>query len=222
MDINGDNKLDIVSGGAEGLVYTANATEDGQFTKPEPLKDKAGKHIGLGEYFDAKLDKWQKHTSFQHIDVALHPVAVDWDNDGDLDLLLSGHSGLVAIRLNEGTAQKAEYAEKNTYITIGDSTLSLGKGTNARYVDWDGDGLNDLVCGVSQIGVVWFKNKGSKSQPSFEEPRALVSVSKENADDPYGNITAEVTDLNGDGKKDLLVGAVSSGKKDKVWLYYQK
>jgi len=222
VDINGDKKLDIISGGAEGFVYSMTALENGQYTKPERMIDKSGKFIHLGDFFNEKKDEWDKDATFKHRDVCLHPVAVDWDNDGDLDLLLSGHGGLLAVRINEGDAQKAVYSDKNTYIMIFGAPFSTGKGTNARFVDWDGDGLKDLVCGVHQLGVVWLKNKGTKRKPTFELPKSLVSVDKGNPNDPYLNITTEVTDLNGDGKQDLIVGALTSGKKAKIWVHYRK
>ena len=113
-------------------------------------------------------------------------------------------------------------AEKNSYIMINGNAFSTGKGTNARFTDLDGDGLKDLVCGVHQEGVIWLKNKGTESQPSFGDPTTLIFVSKEDTTKPFSNITVEVVDLNGDHKKDLLVGAITSGKKEKIWLYYRK
>ena len=222
MDTNKDNKLDIIAGGAEGFVYSMTAQNNGQYTWPKRLKDKSGKNIHLGDFYNDKIDGWDKDLAHKNRDVCLHPVAVDWDNDGDLDLLLSGHSGLIAVRINEGTPTKASYAVQNTYIMIEGKAYASGKGTNARFVDWDGDGLKDLVCGVAQAGVIWLKNNGSKEFPSFEKPKAIVTVSQNNIAGPYANITVEVVDLNGDGKKDLLLGAITKGKKEKTWLYYRQ
>ena len=157
LDTNKDNKLDIIAGGAEGFVYSMTALENGQFTFPQRLKDKNGKEIHLGTFYNEKIKKFDQNLSHKNQDACLHPVAVDWDNDGDLDLLLSGHGGLIAVRLNEGTPDKANYASKNTYIMIDDKAFSTGKGTNARFVDWDGDGYKDLVCGVHKEGVIWLK-----------------------------------------------------------------
>ena len=168
------------------------ALGNGQYTQPQRLKDKAGKYIHLGDFFNAKIDKWDKDATFKNRDVNLHPIAVDWDNDGDLDILQSGHSGFIAVRINEGTANKAIYANKNTHISIFGNAFTTGKGTNARFVDWDGDGLKDLVCGVHQTGVVWLKNKGSKEKPFFALPKSIITVSKNNSNDPFLNITAHI------------------------------
>ena len=87
MDTNGDSRLDIISGGAEGFVYSMKALEDGQYSAPERLKDKSGELIHLGDFYNDKSKKWDKNDSFKLRDVCLHPLAVDWDNDGDLESL---------------------------------------------------------------------------------------------------------------------------------------
>ncbi|MCH2207782.1 MAG: hypothetical protein MK132_18155 [Lentisphaerales bacterium] len=90
-------KFDIIAGAAEGFVHTMSALENGNFTRSQRLKDRSGKEIRLGNFYNVKIDGWDKDPSHMDRDGCLYPTAVDWDNDGDL--LLAGHSSLVAVRI---------------------------------------------------------------------------------------------------------------------------
>jgi len=67
---------------------------------------------------------------------------VDWDNDGDLDLLANSTN----TELYQNIGQKGEFV----FHHIGDlSTIVLGgHSTSPTTVDWNGDGIRDLLIGA--------------------------------------------------------------------------
>ncbi|MFD2117952.1 FG-GAP repeat domain-containing protein [Paenibacillus yanchengensis] len=67
-------------------------------------------------------------------------------------------------------------------------------------VDWDGDGLLDLVAGEAEGKVLLLKQKQSDAFNLFEQPVEIKNVKTTD----YAAPTA--ADLNGDGKWDLIVG----------------
>jgi hypothetical protein len=102
----------------------------------------------------------------------------------------------------------------------------------AYYVDADGDGLSDLLAttnntiGVKNTNNVWmYKNTGTEASPVFNYQGNNSFFMFNNTLD-YGSRTVPVViDLNGDGKKDLLVATsgdydLTQNSKDKL-IYYQ-
>jgi hypothetical protein len=140
-------------------------------------------------------------------------LAYDWDDDGDADLLL-GHTPLWLV-LNEGTAQEPSF-DGGRLIEC-DGKPILGGLASHQMVDWDGDGLDDLLAG--NVGsIVWYRNVGQRGNPKFESPRMLVpritsSPGQERPAGRPGSLHAfYVADFNADGRRDLLVGDRGYGK----------
>ena len=79
MDLDGDG-LDVISGSWPGELYFFRRESDGKFAAGEKLKDPSGTPISFGS--------------------ASTVFAVDWDSDGDLDLLLGNiNGGVGALKL---------------------------------------------------------------------------------------------------------------------------
>jgi len=143
---------------------------------------------------------------------------VDWDGDGDLDLLGGGFGGELFVFLNEGTRTTPRYVQTPAMIKLSDGTPARVPGDHGAVVatDWDGDGLFDLVCGSASGAVVWFKNVGRARQPQLSPPETLVPATPNNGYSvwlepgaaPQLGIRAQidVVDWNHDGLPDLLVG----------------
>jgi hypothetical protein len=208
VDFDGDGILDLVSGSYDpGELYLFRGLGKGQFAAREVIRDRSGKPI-------LKVPK-QKHKieSF-----GSWMTMVDWYDNGKLDILVGTFDGMMFLRRNEGTRTKPVYSTTNEWVMVGDKRLRIpgGEHANPVIVDWDGDGLWDIVTGSADGGVYWYRNIGKKGEPRFAAPVALVpkhegfgySELLEPGEEPRPGIRSQiaVVDYDGDGKLDLLVG----------------
>lgn len=203
----------------EGFVYLLPGKGDGEFDPPERIKDSAGKDVHLGQFWNYEKKKWDEGREGGMGNLGVYPDLVDWDGDGDLDLLFGGYQGQVGVRLNEGTASKPSFVTKTVFAKVGDSPLKMTGAVSAEFVDWDGDGLNDLVCGTARGRLQWFKNLGPKANPSFAKGKDLVEIQ---AGQPSSYLRVSAGDFNGDEKIDLIVGAYDGRRKPAIWVYLRE
>ncbi len=115
------------------------------------------------------------------------PFLYDWDDDGDLDMILGSADEFVHYHENIGTPQQAVWGPRQ-YMEAAGVPIELRAGeegsllgpqesdwgyVNPLAVDWDGDGLADLL--VSGIrGEHWyFRNIGRKGHPYLDEGRMI-------------------------------------------------
>ena len=236
VDFNADGNLDIVAGTFDGSPHVAFGTGPGPATgwkQPEQILDRAGARIVLNDFWNFDAKKWDATT---RCDPPGHDLekgqctsawAMDWDGDGDLDLLLGDYkNGYLYRRMNEGTSSKPQFATVNVPVLAGGKPLHLeGKMGTMRLVDWNRDGLMDLVCSSMGDaysedgeggGVYLFLNRGKKDAPEFAEPVTLVAAGKKEAIDgptrPDSGLYVDVADDDGDGDLDLIVGGYSHWK----------
>ncbi len=199
MDLNADGNIDIIGEGYSGLTYVLWGQAGGKFAEAVVLKDKSGTDIHAGAYYDFKKntyigldDKWGEKGDF----VKAH----DWDNDGDLDLIISGTKGAY-LRINEGTKTNSSFGTLNIKVLEGHYADA--------FCDWDGDGLWDIIGGSKKGGVYFSKNIGKPGQPVFA-PKECLLLASEFVNKEYGGNSGltqvAVADCNGDGKLDLVIG----------------
>src|SRR5262252_3772238 len=155
VDFNGDGRIDIVAGTFDGSPHVAFGGEKG-FAPPVQISERSGERIVLNHFWNYDKKKWDD-TRRSDLDGAEHghltsAVAFDWDGDGDFDLLLGDHkTGHVYRRMNEGTNAKPEFASTNIPVIAGGKPIDVpGTVATLRVVDWNGDGLDDLI--VSAMG----------------------------------------------------------------------
>src|SRR5262249_34426282 len=147
--------------------------------------------------FDAK--KWDHATRCDPQGVTLpegqctSAWAMDWDGDGDLDLLLGDYkSGRLYLRRNEGGKGARRFATTNEVVLAAGQALDVGKRGTMRVLDWNRDGLPDLVCSSMGDaygdgpggGVQLFLNHGTATAPAFDAPIQLIPESRKGSDGP--------------------------------------
>jgi hypothetical protein len=156
-DWNGDGKLDIIAGNSAGYIQYFENTgtpESPAFTDRgylraarQVIRRTAGENRSVQGPAEAK---WGYSN----------PTAADWDLDGDLDILVNDIWGLVVWYQNVGTRTRPELAAvadvevawtgappKPDWVwwQPGPRQLVTQWRTTPEVVDWDGDGLPDLV-----------------------------------------------------------------------------
>ena len=140
-DVNGDGKLDIVSGNFQGTFYFFAGEGKGVFNpKCVLLADESGEELRIhGMHSD--------------------PILVDWDGDGDLDLLSGSTSGEIAWAENKSTKGQAGMARFGAFATLiaapaldesGNAPDSPGYAVRIHVADINGDGKLDILAGDSR------------------------------------------------------------------------
>ncbi len=152
--------------------------------------------------------------------------AADWDEDGDLDLIL-GHrsgSGHLAWLQNHGTRKKPVFKKgKPQPLLVSDERPIRSRFGSPWVADWNGDGRQDLLVGTWKGGVFWHENVGKKEDPELDPAERLVSDQRfhTKVPDSLGRVDQGqylkicVVDWNHDGLLDLVVGE-SCLERDKV------
>ena len=195
------------------------------FTQPSMIRDKDGGLMHTGRYWD--FDE-KKHLSKGGPGQRLYSaVPMDFDADGDLDLLIGTDSGGLYFRVNEGTKTAPAFATTLTPLEGpgGEAGFSAGYAMPVL-VDWDGDGLVDIVSGGKKGGVSWLPNEGKPGAPSFALEISLISAKAMGVEGIGDRTQVAVGDYDDDGDLDILVGDYESNKvgdeyvrRANVWLY---
>ena len=231
MDLNGDGKKDLLAANYSGVLEWVELAEEG-FGKAQNVVDKNGDWITLSKYW-GENESWSENKAGPNSTGQCTSAAVvDWDDDGDSDLILGSHSsGKLFLRVNEGSVQKTAFSATDEMILVGEVPAAIQGGVaSIRIADWNRDGLFDIICGGLLGGVFLFENSGKVGLPKFGSMTVLVEplpgradgrnahrVKRVGAKDdqpvaPGSSFHIEVVDYDDDGDLDLLVGGQS------VWL----
>jgi hypothetical protein len=211
VDFDGDGKLDLISGSYDpGELYLFRGLGDGKFAAREVIRDRSGKPILKAPNQKSRTESFGSWVTL-----------VDWNDEGKLDVLVGTYDGMMFLRRNEGTRTKPVYATENEWVMVGSKRLRVPGGdhgghANPVIVDWDGDGLWDIVTGSADGGVYWYRNIGKRGKPEFAPPVALITKHEgtgcsellDAGQEPRPGIRSQiaVVDYDGDGKLDILLG----------------
>ncbi len=129
------------------------------------------------------------------------PQMVDWDEDGDKDLIVGESNGYIHYFKNFGTAANPDLRDQG-HVQAGGSDIHVSSLAIPVIHDWDEDGRKDLVLGNNDPNIRLYLNVGTNAAPVFNS-YSLIPTTPEisqikNAPD--------IGDLNGDGLKDLAFG----------------
>ncbi|TFH50222.1 MAG: VCBS repeat-containing protein, partial [Bacteroidia bacterium] len=217
IDWDGDGDIDLIVGDEDGrvaLIENRGVVKDSMplFISPVYFRQQAG------------LLKFGALST---------PFSVDWDDDGDEDLICGNTAGQIAFIENLDGGDPPQWAAPVLLEAEGEPVRIMA-GMNGSIqgpaerkwgytvltvADWDNDGLNDIIVNSIWGKVLWFRNNGVKGSPSLEDARP-VAVAWE-GDPPYpawfwwkpadGQLVTQwrttpyATDWNGYGLTDLIM-----------------
>jgi hypothetical protein len=117
------------------------------------------------------------------------PVGVDWDGDGDTDILSGNTAGYIEFFENlSGPRVGAPRWEVPRRLEAGGTPFRITAGPNGSIqgpaeakwgyttfsvADWDADGLPDVVLNSILGDVVWLKNVGTRAAPKLAAPQPV-------------------------------------------------
>ena len=117
------------------------------------------------------------------------PVGVDWDGDGDTDILSGNTAGRLEFFENlsgpkiaqpKWAAPRRLEADGKMFRVMAGANGSIQGPAEAKWgyttlnvADWDGDGLPDVVVNSILGDVVWLKHAGTRTQPKLSAPQPI-------------------------------------------------
>lgn len=194
MDWNADGYKDILVGDRDGYVTFFQRNSNGSLMAGVKLKSN-GQLLDIGG-----------NSS---------PDFVDWDNDGDLDMIIGTYlPAKPRLYFNTGTASSYQFGGYIDYAAAGRYALSY-----PSIGDINGDGLFDVVIGTSIKTFLYYENKGTAGHPTFARKVNLLYQNGTKISGPGGS-RPEIADWNSDGLMDIISGYDGSGASDDfVYLY---
>mgnify|MGYP006281870099 FL=1 len=217
IDWDRDGDVDLVVGEEDGRVS---------------LLEHTGRVVdGLPVFLPQRQFRQQAHCV--KFGALVTPVSVDWDDDGDEDLICGNTAGYIGFVENLNGGDPPTWAEPE-YLTAGGEVIRIQAGPNGSIqgpceakwgyttlsvADWDSDGLHDIVANSIWGKVVWYRNVGRRGEPKLAKAEPVrVDWSGQPAKPAWNwwnprdgelatqwRTTPLATDWNGDGLTDLVM-----------------
>ncbi len=160
----------------DGIVDLIIGIEDGRVI----FMRNTGKKNSEGPVFE-KPKYIQQKAQYLKFGALVTPYSVDWDNDGDEDLICGNTAGYIGFIENIENGVTPKWA-KPVYLEADGKTILIQAGENGSIqgpaerkwgyttlsvVDWNGDGLHDIVYNSIWGKVEWFENIGTRNNPKL-------------------------------------------------------
>jgi predicted neuraminidase len=214
-DFDGDGDLDLMCGEfMDGFTYFQNigTRQVPRYAAGQKLIDENGQPLTM------------------HLQM-ITPTAIDWDRDGDVDLIVGDEDGRVAFVENTGKLHDGQPVFANpAYFRQQADTLKFGALATPFAYDWDADGDQDILCGNTAGEIGFFENLGAgpNGLPKWNEP-TLLEVNQADGshavfrvmagesgsiqgpcEAKWGYTTLSVADWDGDGRGDIVYNSILS------------
>lgn len=206
-DWDRDGDLDLLCGEfLDGFTYFENI---GKRTQPEYAAGRRLQHRGKPLVMDLQM---------------IVPVAIDWDRDSDLDLIVGDEDGRMALIENTGKlSDRMPQFLPPRYFRQQAHEVKCGALATPVTFDWDADGDQDILCGNTAGYVEFFENRSGPGveQPRWAGPRRLEAGGdvirvqagyngsiQGPAEAKWGYTSPWVTDWDHDGLPDLMINSI--------------
>ncbi|ODT99756.1 MAG: hypothetical protein ABS79_04125 [Planctomycetes bacterium SCN 63-9] len=207
-DFDNDGDLDLLCGEfLDGFTYFENvgSRKEPRYADGQKLKQADGKPLVM----DLQM---------------ITPTAIDWDRDGDLDLIVGDEDGRVAWIENTGKlADRRPVFQAPRYFQQEAEDVKFGALATPTAFDWDGDGDIDIICGntAGYISLIENLSGPGVERPRWNRPRLLEADGKVirimagpngsiqgPCEAKWGYTTQTVGDWDQDGLPDLVVNSI--------------
>lgn len=204
-DFDGDGDLDLICGEfLDGFTYFENVG-----SRTEPIWS-AGQRLRHGDQ-PLRMDLQM-----------ITPTAIDWDADGDIDLIVGDEDGRVAFVEHVGlSAQRVPQFAAPVYFQQEAAALKFGALVTPVSVDWDEDGDEDLICGNTAGYIGYLENLDGGNPPRWAAPVRLqaggevirIQAGRNGSiqgpcEAKWGYTTLSVADWDHDGRADILANSI--------------
>ncbi len=168
FDWDKDGDLDLIVGDEDGRVAFVENT--GQFNADHTPVFAAPFHF-------------QQEADTLKCGALATPVGVDWDGDGDMDIVSGNTAGYLEFFENLSgpkvaqprwaAPRRMEVDGKPFRVMAGPNGSIQGPAeakwgyTTLNVADWDGDGRPDILCNSILGEVMWLRNAGSRTSPTL-------------------------------------------------------
>lgn len=204
-DFDGDGDLDLIGGEfVDSFTWFENTG-----TREKPIFAEGRKLISDSEIIRMDLEM-------------MVVTSVDWDKDGDIDLVVGQEDGRIAFMENTGKTEKnMPVFELPKFFKQKADDLIFGALVTPWSVDWDDDGDEDLICGNTAGYIGFIENLDGANPPRWAEPVYLevdkkpirIMAGKNGSiqgpcEAKWGYTTLSVGDWDADGLKDIVVNSI--------------
>jgi hypothetical protein len=174
FDWDKDGDFDLITGDEDGRVA---------------LVENSGKWHADGTPIFSRPAYFKQEADTLKCGALSTPVGVDWDGDGDIDILSGNTAGYIEYFENlSGPRVSAPKWAAPRRLDVNGKTFRVMAGPNGsiqgpaeakwgyttfNVADWDADGLSDIVFNSILGRVQWLKNVGTMRSPKLAPPQPI-------------------------------------------------